>query len=43
VFPEVLADNGTPSLDVRSNRVGSTKSGYHLFRSEPDAARILRA
>lgn len=43
MFPEVLADNSTPSLAVRSNRTGSTESSYHLFRSEPDAARIPRA
>lgn len=39
----LLADNSTPSLAVRSNRAGSTESSYHLFRSEPAAARILRA
>lgn len=43
VFPEVLADNSTPSLAVRSNRAGLTESSYHLFRSEPAAARIGRA
>lgn len=41
--PWLLADNSTPSPAVRLNRAGSMESSYHLFRSEPAAARILRA
>lgn len=41
--PRLLADNSTPSPAVRLNRAGSMESSYHLFRSEPAAARILRA
>ncbi len=32
----------TPSPAVRLNRADSMESSYHLFRSEPAAARILR-
>ncbi len=40
--PRLLADNSTPSPAVRLNRADSMESSYHLFRSEPAAARILR-
>lgn len=39
----LLVCRSAPSLAIRSDPAGSKDFSYHLFRSEPAAARILRA